>query len=172
MTPEEFRLLYEYDAWANRRMLDAAGTLSQEQLTRDLGSSFPSVRDTLVHIMAAQWVWLERWMGRSPAGLLSAADFPTLDAIRGRWAEIERDLLAFIRALTPEKIAEVREYRTTKSGVFRNPLWQALQHLINHGSYHRGQLTTMLRQLGAAPVSTDLIVFYRERDAAAAQGAP
>jgi uncharacterized damage-inducible protein DinB len=167
MTPEEIYTLYEYDAWANRRLLDAAAKLTPEQFTRDLGSSFPSVRDTLVHIMGAQWVWLERWLGRTPAGLPRAEEYPTLGSIRARWAELEGKLLEFVRGLTPEQIAEVREYRTLSSGVVRNPLWQALQHLVNHGTYHRGQVTTMLRQLGAGPVSTDLIVFYRERAAAA-----
>ncbi|HWQ03206.1 MAG TPA: DinB family protein [Candidatus Nitrosotenuis sp.] len=167
MTPDEFLLLYEYDAWANRRLLDAAAKLTPEQFQRDLGSSFPSVRDTLVHIMGAQSVWLDRWLGRASAGLPKAADFPTLESIRVRWRELESELLTFVGGLTPEMIAEVREYRTLSSGVLRNPLWQALQHLVNHGSYHRGQVTTMLRQLGAGPVSTDLIVFYRERAVAA-----
>jgi uncharacterized damage-inducible protein DinB len=161
-------MLYEFDAWANHRVLDAAAALSEEQLTRDMGSSFRSVRDTLVHVMGAQWIWLERWNGRTPAGIPDAKDFPTLASVRGRWAEVERDLLAYVRGLSAEDIATVREYKTLSSGVLRNPLWQALQHLINHGTYHRGQVTTMLRQLGASPVSTDLIVFYREREKAAA----
>lgn len=167
MSPDEIRLLYQYDSWANRRVLGAASALSPEQFTRDLGSSFRSVRDTLVHIMGAQWIWLERWQGRLPAGLPEAKDFPTLDSIRARWSEVERDLLAYVNHLSVEEIAAVREYKTAKSGAFLNPLWQALQHLVNHGTYHRGQLTTMLRQLGAAPPQTDLIVFYRERDRAA-----
>jgi uncharacterized damage-inducible protein DinB len=168
VTPEEVRLLYEFDAWANRRVMDAAATLTAEQLSRDLGSSFRSVRETLVHIMGAQWIWLERWQGRNPTTLMDAKDFPTMESVRARWAEIERELLGYVRALNADDIAAVREYKTLKSGVYRNPLWQALQHLINHGSYHRGQVTTMLRQLGAAPVATDLILFYREREKAAA----
>jgi uncharacterized damage-inducible protein DinB len=168
MTPDEIVQLYEFDAWANRRIAEAAAKLTPDQFTRDLGSSFRSVRDTLVHILGAQWVWLERWQGRTPAGLPQAADFTTMESVLSRWAEVERDLLAYVRTLTPQDIAAVREYKTLSSGVVRNPLWQALQHVVNHGTYHRGQLTTMLRQLGAAPVSTDLIVFYREREKAAA----
>jgi uncharacterized damage-inducible protein DinB len=166
MTPEEICTLYEYDAWANRRLLEVAAGLTPEQFTRDLGSSFPSVRDTLVHIMGAQRVWLERWQGRTPAGLPKAEEYPSVESIRARWNEVEGHLLNFVRGLTPQQIAEVREYRTLASGVVRNPLWQALQHLVNHGTYHRGQVTTMLRQLGAGTVSTDLIVYYRERAAA------
>ncbi|HEV8383457.1 MAG TPA: DinB family protein [Candidatus Acidoferrales bacterium] len=167
MSPDEFCVLFEYDAWANHRLLDAAAALTPEQFTRDLGSSFPSVRDTLAHIMFGQWIWLERWNDRSPKSFPSAADFPDLASLRKRCAEIEADLLAFVRGLTPERIAEVAEYKTLTAGTFSAPLQYTLQHLVNHGTYHRGQVTTMLRQLGAKSVSTDLSLFYRERGAAA-----
>jgi uncharacterized damage-inducible protein DinB len=170
MTPDEIQALYEFDAWANRRILEAAGKLSAEQFTRDMGSSFRSVRDTLVHMMGAQWVWLERWKGRTPAALPEAKDFATIENVLARWTEVQDDLLSYVRGLTTDQIGEIREYKTQSSGVLHNPLWQALQHLVNHGTYHRGQVTTMLRQLGASPVSTDLIVFYREKEKAKAGG--
>ena len=161
--PATLRLLYEYNAWANRRTLDACAALTEEQFARDLDSSFRSVRDTLVHILGAKWVWLERWQGRSPAALPAAAEFPTLANMRARWAEVEGKLLSFVNALSAEELARVHEYRTLKGGVYANALWQALQHVVNHGSHHRGQVATMLRQLGAQPRFTDLIYFYRER---------
>ncbi len=166
MTLEEIRLLYEYDSWANRRLLEAAASLTPEQFTRDLGSSFRSVRDTLAHIMGGQWIWLERWQGRTPTRLPAAEDFPVLPSLRKRWQEVEADLLAFVRGLTLERIASISEYKTLTAGTFTCPLWQMLQHLVNHGTYHRGQVTTMLRQLGVTSVSTDLSLFYRERGAA------
>lgn len=165
MTLEHIRLLYEYNYWANHRVLDACSALAEEQLTRDLGSSFRSVRDTLAHIMGAEWIWLERWQGRSPAALPAATDFPTLASLRARWAEIERELVGFVAKLTPEALAGVRRYRTTEGKEQGQPLWQMLQHLANHGTYHRGQIVTLLRQLGAKPVATDLIAFYRQRSA-------
>ena len=169
MTPEEIRVLYEYDAWANHRLLDAAAALTPAQFTRDLGSSFPSVRDTLAHIMFGQWIWLERWQGRTPTKLPSAEDFTDLASLRKRWAEIETDLQAFVRGLSAERIAAVSEYKTLTAGTFKSQLGHMLQHLANHGTYHRGQVTTLLRQLGAKSVSTDLSFFYRERGAAAAR---
>jgi len=167
MTPDEIRLLFDYNSWANHRVLDAATALTDEQFTRDLGSSFRSIRDTLVHLMGAEWVWLERFHGRSPTALLPAAEYPNLASVRARWAEPERGLLGFVAGLTPADLARVFDYRTTQGTPQINPLWQMLQHLANHGTYHRGQVTTMLRQLGAKPVATDLIVFYRERAAQA-----
>lgn len=167
MSPEEIRTLYEYNAWANHRGLDAAAELTDEQFTKPLGSSFSSVRDTLAHIFGAEWVWLERFQGRSPSSLPDATQFPTLESLRERWSEHELRLLNFVKGLTPQDLARVMEYKTLKFGVYRNPLWQSMQHLVNHGTYHRGQVTTLLRQLGAQPLSSDLMHFYRERAEAA-----
>jgi len=161
------RLLYDYNAWANHRVLEACAALAPEQFTRDLGSSFPSVRDTLAHILGGEWIWLERWQGRSPKSLPTAADYPVLASLKKRWEEIGGNLLAFVGGLTADEILAVNEYKTLTAGTFTSPLWRMLQHLANHGTYHRGQVTTMLRQLGATAVGTDLITFYRERAARA-----
>jgi uncharacterized damage-inducible protein DinB len=169
MNTEDFRLLYNYNSWANHRTLDACTALSAEQFTRDMGSSFRSVRDTLVHLMQVEWLWLERWHGRSPNSYAPTAEFPNVESVRARWAEIERDLLDYIASLTPEDVQRVVHHKTTAGVPQAAPLWQMLQHLLNHSTYHRGQVTTLLRQLGAKAASTDLIMFCRER---AAQAAP
>src|SRR5262245_43524489 len=75
MTPEEVRILYDYNAWANHRQMNAASALTPEQFTKPLGSSFSSVRDTLAHICGAEWIWLERFQGRSPASLPDTTQF-------------------------------------------------------------------------------------------------
>jgi uncharacterized damage-inducible protein DinB len=167
MTPEEIRLLYDYNTWANHRSLDAARKLATEQFTKPMSSSFSSVRDTLAHIYGAEWIWLERFQGRSPASLPDNTQFADLTSLRTRWAEQETRLLKFVRGLSQQDLDRVLEYKTLKFGVYRNPLWQSMQHLVNHGSYHRGQVTTLLRQLGAEPILTDLMHFYREKSATA-----
>jgi uncharacterized damage-inducible protein DinB len=163
MNVEDFRLLYEYNLWANHRTLDACSALNDDQFTRDLKSSFPSVRDTLVHLFLVEWIWLERWHGRSPAAFPSASDFPNLDSVRRRWDEIERDLTDYIASLTPDDLARVIHHKTMKGDPQSATHWQMLQHVVNHQTYHRGQVATMLRQLGGKAISTDLIFFYRER---------
>lgn len=168
MNIEDVRLLYDFNGWANHRTLDACAALAPEQLTRDLGSSFRSVRDTLAHIYGAEWIWMERWHGRVPAGLPSAADFPDLETLRRRFAEMDQNLVDYAASLTADDLQRVMTVKTSAGTTFSQPLWQMLQHLANHGSYHRGQVATMLRQLGAKPVGTDLIGFYRERAAAPA----
>ena len=165
MNAEDFRLLYDYNSWANHRTLDACAQLTEDQFTRDMASSFRSVRDTLVHVMLVEWLWLERWHGRSPNSFPPTSDFPTLDSVRARWAEINTDLRDYIASLTPEEVQRVVHHKTTAGVPYSHPLWQMLQHLANHGTYHRGQITTLLRQLGAKATGTDLITFYRERAA-------
>jgi len=166
MSPEEIRLLFDYNSWANQRSLDAAAQLSDEQFTKPLCSSFSSVRDTLVHICGSEWVWLERCHGRSPASIPDLSRVQTLAALREHWKPQAERLVTFVRGLAQTDLDRVMEYRTINFGVYKNPMWQSLQHLANHGSYHRGQVSTLLRQLGAKPILTDLLHFYRERTAA------
>jgi uncharacterized damage-inducible protein DinB len=167
MTPQEMRVLYDYNAWANHRALDAVSSLTTEQFVQPLGSSFGSVRDTLGHIFGAEWIWLERFQGRSPASLPDTTQFKDVASLQERWNEHEARLLGFVRGLTQTDLDRVFEYKTLKFGVYSNPLWQSMQHVVNHGTYHRGQVTTLLRQLGAQPILTDLMHFYRERATAA-----
>jgi uncharacterized damage-inducible protein DinB len=162
---KDFRLLYDFNAWANQRTLDVCAALTPEQFTRDLASSFGSVRDTLAHIYGAQWIWLERWHGRVPTKLPSPADFPDFETVRRRFAEIDRNLVDYAESLNTDDIQRVIEFKTLAGVPISQPLWQMLQHVANHSTYHRGQVTTMLRQLGAKAASTDLIYFYRERAA-------
>ena len=163
MNIDDIRLLYDFNAWANDRTIDACAPLAPEQFMRDLASSFRSVRDTLAHIYGAQWVWLERWHGRIPTALPSAADFPDLDTVRRRFIEIDRNMVDFAASLNADDLHRIVQYKTVAGTAQAQPLWQMLQHVANHSTYHRGQVTTLLRQLGAKATSTDLIAFYRER---------
>ncbi len=165
MNIEDIRLLYDFDSWANHRTLESCATLTPEQFTRDLGSSFRSVRDTLVHIWGAEWIWLERWHGRAPNAIPSADGFPDFESVRRRWTEVERNLLDYVASLTQDDLQRIIQFKTLAGAAYGQPLAVCLQHVANHGTYHRGQVTTLLRQLGAKPVGTDLILFYRERAA-------
>lgn len=167
MDLQTLRRLYEFNAWADRRTLESCAVLTPEQFTQDMKSSFHSVRDTLVHIFGAEWIWLERWQGRSPTAFPWAPNFPDHTGVRARWMEVERDLQRFVEGLTQEDLDKSLQVRTMAGGIYTQPLWEMMQHVVNHGSYHRGQLATMLRQLGAKPAAEDLILFYRERNAAA-----
>jgi uncharacterized damage-inducible protein DinB len=167
MTPDDLRQLFDYNAWANQRSLEAAAQLSDEQFVKPLGSSFSSVRDTLVHICGAEWIWLERFHGNSPSSIPNNSAVQTVAALREHWQPQAERLHAFVNGVTQNDLDGVFEYKTLNFGVYKNPLWQSLQHLANHGTYHRGQIATLVRQLGAKPILTDLMHFYRERSTAA-----
>lgn len=156
----EMQELFRYNRWANERVLGATSGLTQEEFTRDLRNSFPSVRDTLAHVLGAEWIWLSRWKGVSPRSLPEASAFANHAALRTRWAEVEAEQTAFVTATSADDLKQVITYQNTKGESFSYPLWQLMRHVVNHSTYHRGQVTTMLRQLGAKPISTDLIVFY------------
>ena len=156
--------MLDYHYWARDRLLDALQAVAPEQLTRDLGSSFKSIHETMVHTYAAEWAWHSRWQGTSPTALLPADQFPDLAAVRSAWTELEAKLRAFVDGLGENGIERVFEYKLLSGQAGATPFWQMLQHVVNHASYHRGQVTTMLRQIGAAPAKPmDMIAFYRTR---------
>jgi uncharacterized damage-inducible protein DinB len=167
MTLHEALTLLDYHYWARDRMLDAVEVLTPEQYTRDLGSSFRSVRDTVVHTYSAEWNWYSRWIGSSPTSMLDPTAFPDVDGLRIVWRSQEEKIRLFVASLgAAHELDRVFEYRLMSGEPAKSAFSHMLQHVVNHASYHRGQVTTMLRQLGAtAPESQDLIRFYREHAA-------
>ena len=164
MNLEELRTLVDYHYWARDRVLDAAGALGPEQFTRDLGSSFRSVRDTLAHLFSAEWAWCSRWNGHSPDAPLAPDTFPDVPTLRQKWTELEADVRAVVERMGASSLDAVIEYKMINGDARASVFWHMPQHVVNHASYHRGQVTTMLRQLGAKPPqSMDLITFYRTR---------
>jgi uncharacterized damage-inducible protein DinB len=164
MTYEDLSLLVDYNYWARDRLLDAVAALSGEQFTREMGSSFGSVRDTIAHVCDAESIWLARWQGQQPTGFKSPNRIADVGAARREWAALEREVRAVLGELGPAGVERTIEDKDMRGAEQADVLSQMVQHMVNHGTYHRGQVTTLLRQLGAAPPkSMDLIAFYRER---------
>ena len=156
--------LLDYHYWASDRVLDAVEPVDPEKFTRDLGNSFRSVRDTLAHIYAAEWVWHSRWRGSRRRRCSRRTCFrisrPSVSC-----GAISR--CRFVRSSTSwgeDGIHRGIEYKLLSGQPGASIFWHMLQHVVNHATYHRGQVTTMLRQLGALPPKgMDLIAFYREK---------
>jgi len=153
----EIERLFAYNRWANARSFEAASALSPEELGREVGGSFASVLGTLTHLVGAEWVWLERWHGRSPRALPQS--FAGLAELRSRLAEVEAGQERLLSEMTSERLAGEISYINFKGERFTYPLADTLVHVVNHGTYHRGQVTTLLRQLGSSPLATDFLVF-------------
>jgi uncharacterized damage-inducible protein DinB len=156
---ELIHTLYRYNAWANGRVLDTAGRLTPEQLVAGGGASFESVRDTLVHAMSAQWIYLERWEGRLPRAALDPREFPDLASIRAWWDALERRTEAFVGGLDDARLAAVVEYGNFAGERWAYPLWQQMVHQVNHGTQHRSEAAVMLTQLGHSPGWLDFLYF-------------
>jgi uncharacterized damage-inducible protein DinB len=163
MTLQDIFTLYEYNRWANGRTLEAAEKLDPTAFVKDLKNSFPSVRDTLAHILGAEWIWLRRWKGESPAKLIVATEFPTAASLRERFMAVDGERKGFMTGLSEEQLQQSFDYKDLAGNLLHLPFVQSMQHVVNHGTYHRGQITTMLRQLGATPVGTDMSRFYLDR---------
>jgi uncharacterized damage-inducible protein DinB len=159
MTGEMIRTMYRYNAWANARILDTAAGVSAAQFVAGGGASFDSLRDTLVHTMAAQWLYLERWQGRSPQAMPAGTDFADLVSVRARWNDIERATQTFVAGLTEGRLAETIEYRNFKNERWAYPLWQQMLHQVNHATQHRSEAAVMLTHFGHSPGLLDFLYF-------------
>jgi uncharacterized damage-inducible protein DinB len=169
---DDIRDLFRYTWWANDRTLDVAATRSAEQLNQDLGGSYPSVWLTLRHIAIADRNWHRRWVGEpKPA---TPPDFPgtTLDELRASWLVVRRDQDAFLDTLTPEMLEAPLPFVLLSGYANELPLGEILRHVVNHATYHRGQVATFLRRLGAAPQGTDLLLYCTTRKDTTGQPVP
>jgi uncharacterized damage-inducible protein DinB len=165
MTYNDLLLVVDYNYWARDRVPDAVATITTEQFIRPMGNSFSSVRDTVAHICGAERIWITRLKGEKPEEFPKPDRLPDVDAARKEWAELEVQMREQLARLGPDAVERTIEYQDLRGNDQSDVLWQMLQHMVNHGTYHRGQITTMLRQIGAAPPkSMDLIAFYRERN--------
>ena len=155
--------LFAYCEWANHRFLDAVAPLDAEAFARDLKGSHGGIRGTLVHSYGAEWVWQRRFRGESPPALPGQDQIEDVTALRERWTALEAERRAWLETLEPDAGGRRIDYRTFKGDAFSGRLLALVQHVANHGSYHRGQLAVFLRQLGVKPPTTDLVAFDRER---------
>lgn len=161
MKVAEVKELFDYNAWADKRIFEALTALLTEQYNRDLKSSFGSIHGTIAHIVGAERVWLFRWLHK-PASLMGPADFASLADVRKMWDEVEAERSAFLATLTDAMLESKIVIKPTGGGEYVHTLQQTLLHTVDHSSYHRGQIITMLRQLGVKPPGAGLIGYYRQ----------
>jgi uncharacterized damage-inducible protein DinB len=163
MTIDEARDLFGYSAWANGRMFDATAALPADQLSATIASSFSSVLGTLGHIIAAEWIWLRRWQGDSPAATPGWAAGSSLSELRTRLTEVESERDRLFGQLGDADLDRIVEYRRMSGEAHADRLSDLVRHAVNHSTYHRGQLVTQLRQIGAHPPGTDFVNYVRSR---------
>ncbi len=186
MELNDIHSLYAYNRWANLRMFSVLEKLSQEQFTASRQSSFPSIRESVFHILAAEWIWLKRWKGTSPiatgpvtgvssetwkglraGGVAAPQEVSSVAELRAFCDSLEEERGQFLRGVSEHELQAPLNYTDMSAKPFSVPLFQLMQHVVNHGTYHRGQVTTLLRQAEAETVSLDMVFFFRENAAKA-----
>lgn len=166
MNQSDIRHLFDYTEWANDLALKAAAELSDENLRRDFNISHSSIFETLLHMAGAEWIWLERWHGHSPPGSEawslwksdSCADLATLNQ---RWRDVIERRTQLISELDESRLSAELAFTLLNGDPNSMRLVDQMQHVANHATLHRGQVVGMIRQLGVAPPSTDLLFYLR-----------
>ncbi len=151
---------YEYMYWATQRYFAVAEGLTEEQLHRLQGHSWGNVHATLVHMMSSEWAWLQRARGVSPTQALDEAAYPTLAAVKQRWAELQAETRAFIDAQTDESLSTPTAYTNTRGETFRVPIWMMLAQVVNHQTHHRGELAAMYALMNVAHPEEEMIQYF------------
>ncbi len=161
MTDQEIRKLFAFNAWATNRTFESLMRVPEPDYRRDLKTGFGSLHGTMTHLVAAEKLWLSRLAGKPESSLMSEDDVPSLESLKSLWEDVAARMARFVSRLDGKALAKDLEYTTTEGKRHTNGLQQILQHIVNHGTYHRGQIAAMVRQVGFEPVNTDLIAFYR-----------
>jgi uncharacterized damage-inducible protein DinB len=166
MNLTDIKNLFDYTEWANDLAMDAASKLPDEGLLRDVGISHRSIFGTLVHMAGAEWIWLERWNGRSPTkaeawSLWSTESCGDLATLKDRWSNLINERARFVSELDETRLAADLHFKLLSGDPSSMPLINQMQHVVNHATMHRGQIVGMIRQLGIEPPATDLLFYLR-----------
>ena len=158
----DLRTQYGYNDWANEKILAVVSQLTQEEFTQPVSGSYGSVRNTLVHILSAEWGWLDRCGGHPRGPALQAADYPNLTTLLARWNEVETHRKAFLATLTDEDLARPISFTLPNIPTQTMKLGELLHHAAIHAVHHRGQIALLLRALGKTPGNFDILFYYAQ----------
>ena len=158
----EINFLFTFNYWTRDRILEQAARLSTGQYLEPQAYGHGSLRNELVHILGAEWIWRVRCQEqRSPTSLLQFKDFPTVEHLQIQWQREEKNMRAYLGSLTDKALEELVTYRRTGGETRKNVLWHLLLHIVNHGTEHRSQAAAELTAKGCSPGDIDLIHFLR-----------
>jgi uncharacterized damage-inducible protein DinB len=159
---QDIRLMYEYNFWANRRILGACTKLSQTQFSAPSTTSAESLRGALVHTLDAEYGWRMRFQHDQGSDILAETDFPTVEALQERWQVEENDMRVYLASLHDDELNSVLRYPIPE-GERARVLWHCLYHVVNHGTQHRSEVAVILTEYGHSPGDMDFTVFLLER---------
>ena len=162
MNKQDILILYKYNQWANAKILNMAANVTPEQYLAPASFPHGGLRGTLVHALFAEWLWRNRWEGTSPARRFKPEEFPTFESLHTRWLEEEKQLMEFVECVTDEQLNNTFNYNNMSGQPFTKILWQAMAHVVNHGTQHRSEGAAILTAFGHSPGDIDFIYFLDE----------
>jgi len=155
----DLRRLYDYNYWANKKLLDVVAQLKPEQFTQDVSGSYGSIRNALVHVMSAEWGWLDRCGGEARGPKLNPDDYPDTSSVIDTWKRVEGYVRRFLAELRDADLARDIEFALGAGEKHVVALGDLMHHSVIHAVHHRGQVAMMLRELGYAPGNFDLVIY-------------
>lgn len=162
MNKQDIQFLFHYNQWSTKKIMDAASHLTQAQFLAPADFPQGGLRGTLTHALFAEWIWRNRWEGTSPSHRIQPDEFPTFESLRARWLEEERLLLKFVDEVADEMLNSPFDYTNTEGKALTRILWQAMAHVVNHGTQHKTEAAAILTALGHSPGDIDMIWFAAE----------
>jgi uncharacterized damage-inducible protein DinB len=163
MTVKDLETLFDYGYWANRKLFAVLAQLTPEQFAQPVAENHGSIRNTMVHMLSAEWGWLDRCGGPARGAPLHAADYPTAAGLVQPWGQVEGHMRRFLAALRDEDLARNVEFAIGGTDRRSMPRGELLQHAANHGVHHRGQVSLLLRLLGQSPENFDILFYHAEQ---------
>jgi uncharacterized damage-inducible protein DinB len=160
MTIADLNRMFDYCYWANQRLFEVLAQLSPEQFTQTVAGSYGSVRNTLVHVLSAEWGWLDRCGGPKRGSALKNDDYPSVGVLVQRWKTVEEYMRTFLTGLADADLERNVGFSTPRGENWSMPLGELLHHAAVHGVHHRGQVALLLRLLGYAPGNFGMLLYY------------
>jgi len=162
MNLETSRQILAYSDWANTLVLAAAETLADAQLDQPFDMGCGSLRRTLLHTYAGEFVWLQRWQGRIETRWVNEDEAASVEEMRARFRRAWGERDEFLATLKDDDLPRIQEYRDSKGSLYRASLGDMMLQMYLHSTHHRAQAANMLRRLGAGPVDLDYMYWRRK----------
>jgi uncharacterized damage-inducible protein DinB len=159
---DDFVALFAFNRWADRRVLEACRKLNAEQYAAEPAPGWSSVRSSIVHIAVVTEGWIRGVAGETVESVPTEAELPTVDDAERLLDRAHRIFDDLLPGLTPERLATPLTLRSRGRTAILPP-WAVLRHVVNHSTYHRGQVASKLRRLGVEPAATDFIFWMFEQ---------
>lgn len=163
MTVNDLISLYDYGYWVNKKLFPVIARLSPEEFTQTVAGSYGSIRNTLAHVISAEWGWLDRCGGPARGPALKAENFPTVESLIETGNKVETYVREFLLTLKDADLARKVEFSLGPAATYSMPIGELLHHAAIHGVHHRGQVALLLRSLGYTPGNFDILFYYGSR---------